>query len=103
VTLDFDFLTVDCRDPQALAEFWASALGDYAILEDDEDDTSEGTDEDEDSEVVVLPASRRGPKLLFIKVPEEKEIKNRLHFDLRPSDSDKDAEVARLEALAQPK
>jgi len=37
------------------------------------------------------------PDLLFLKVPEQKELKNRLHLDLRPEDQD--AEVARLEAL----
>jgi hypothetical protein len=35
--------------------------------------------------------------LLFLKVPEAKVVKNRLHLDLRPLDQD--AEVARLEAL----
>jgi hypothetical protein len=38
-----------------------------------------------------------GPTLLFIRVPEDKAVKNRLHLDLRPAD--RDAEVARLESL----
>jgi predicted enzyme related to lactoylglutathione lyase len=37
------------------------------------------------------------PDLLFLRVPEEKSVKNRLHIDLRPDDQA--AEVARLEAL----
>ena len=37
------------------------------------------------------------PDLLFLRVPEAKAGKNRLHLDLRPEDQD--AEVARLEAL----
>jgi hypothetical protein len=37
------------------------------------------------------------PDLLFLKVPEGKTVKNRLHLDLRPADQT--AEVARLEAL----
>lgn len=37
------------------------------------------------------------PDLLFIKVPETKTVKNRLHFDVRPEDQT--AEIARLEAL----
>ncbi|MFI5099606.1 MAG: VOC family protein, partial [Actinomycetes bacterium] len=37
------------------------------------------------------------PDLLFVRVPEGKSAKNRLHLDLRPSDQD--AEVARLEQL----
>ncbi len=34
---------------------------------------------------------------MFLKVPEGKTVKNRLHLDLRPADQS--AEVARLEAL----
>ena len=82
-------ITVDCRDPGPLARFWAAVL-DWVISR------------DEDPEWVVEP--RAGTRddsvvadLLFIKVPETKTIKNRLHFDLRPEDQA--VEVARLEAL----
>jgi hypothetical protein len=37
------------------------------------------------------------PDLMFLRVPERKTVKNRLHIDLRPDDQR--AEVARLEAL----
>jgi hypothetical protein len=37
------------------------------------------------------------PDLLFLKVPERKSVKNRLHLDLRPRDQQ--TEVERLEAL----
>jgi hypothetical protein len=37
------------------------------------------------------------PDLLFLRVPETKELENRLHLDLRPDDQD--AEVERLIAL----
>ena len=37
------------------------------------------------------------PDILFLKVPEEKQEKVRLHIDLRPDDQD--AEVARAEAM----
>ena len=37
------------------------------------------------------------PDLLFLRVPEEKSGKNRLHIDLRPVDQA--GEVARLEGL----
>jgi hypothetical protein len=37
------------------------------------------------------------PDILFLKVPDEKIIKNRLHLDLRPDNQE--AEVARLEKL----
>jgi hypothetical protein len=80
---------VDCHDPGRVARFWAEAL-DWVISH------------DEDPEWVVEPHPGTRDDcvvadLLFIKVPEQKTIKNRLHFDLRPEDQS--AEVARLEAL----
>ena len=39
-----------------------------------------------------------GPNMWFVRVPESKTAKNRMHFDLRAPGSI-DAEVARLEAL----
>ncbi|WP_433013432.1 VOC family protein [Kribbella sp. CA-294648] len=82
-------LVVDARDPGRLARFWAEAL-DWVISQ------------AEDPEWIVEPpaGSREDcvvPDLLFIKVPEHKTIKNRLHLDLRPEDQA--TEVARLEAL----
>src|SRR5262249_41753239 len=56
-----------------------------------------------DEDEVVLeppegsPEDGVAPDLLFLRVPEEKAIKNRLHVDLRPGDQA--AEVARLEGL----
>jgi predicted enzyme related to lactoylglutathione lyase len=82
-------LVVECSDPGRLARFWAEALG-WVISR------------DEDPEWVVEPpeGSREDcvvPDLLFIKVPEPKSTKNRLHVDLRPEDQA--AELARLEGL----
>ena len=40
------------------------------------------------------------PGLLFLRVPEDKAVKNRLHLDLRPQDgSDQAAELERLLAM----
>ncbi len=38
-------------------------------------------------------------RLLFIEVPDVKQVKNRVHFDLRPVDGSRDAELARLVGL----
>jgi predicted enzyme related to lactoylglutathione lyase len=82
-------ICVDAVDPDRLATFWAEVLGWRR--------TYDGADE------VVLqpPAGSREdgivPDLLFLRVPEAKAGKNRLHLDLRPAD--RDAEVARVEAL----
>jgi len=82
-------LIVDAHDPGLLARFWAEAL-DWVISQ------------AEDPEWVVEPpqGSREDcvvADLLFIKVPESKAGKNRLHLDLRPTD--RAAEVVRLEGL----
>lgn len=98
MTLMVDFLTIDAHNPRALARFWEQALPDYEILDDPDSEPS-----DDDEEVGLLPVTRRGPKMLFLKVPDEKKVKNRLHLDLRPSDGSKDDEVARLEALGATK
>ncbi|BFV60560.1 VOC family protein [Kitasatospora sp. CMC57] len=75
---------VDCADPAALGRWWAEALGWVVIDEDPE-------------EFEIRPAADRLPGLLFIRVPEAKTVKNRLHLDFRPAD--RDAEVDRLLGL----
>ena len=82
-------ITVDAADPSALASFWESAIGWRRTFE-------------ESDEVVLEPPAGSpedgvAPDILFIRVPDRKSIKNRVHFDLRPQDQA--AEVARLEAL----
>ena len=78
-------ICIDCADPAGLARFWSEALG-WPV-------TSEEPDE-----VEIQPKNRpNGLDILFLKVPEAKTVKNRLHIDLRPDD--RDAEVARLEGI----
>ena len=38
-------------------------------------------------------------RLLFIEVPDSKQVKNRLHLDLRPADGSRDDELERLLGL----
>jgi hypothetical protein len=38
----------------------------------------------------------RAHRLLFIEVPESKQVKNRIHFEVRPVEGKRDAELARL-------
>lgn len=82
-------ISFDSTTPAATARFWAQALG-WRIVDDDPD------------EVALQPAPGTPeagvlPDILFLRVPESKTVKNRLHLDLRPDDQS--AEVARLEAL----
>ena len=62
----------DAGDPQRLAEFWAAALG--YILEPGYDDP--------DGASIVDPDDV-GPAIGFLRVPEPKTAKNRLHIDIR--------------------
>ena len=92
--LTLQCITVDAHDPLALAQFWADALG-WKI--------GEGVN---DIEVWIErelgdPNKTGFPDILFLKVPDSKVVKNRLHLDLRPDDQD--AEVARLEKLGAKK
>jgi catechol 2,3-dioxygenase-like lactoylglutathione lyase family enzyme len=82
-------LCVDTPDPAKIAAFWESALGWRRTWEEDDQivlEPPEGSPED-----------GVAPDLLFLRVPESKASKNRLHLDLRPADQA--AEVARLESL----
>lgn len=77
-------LAIDCADPGELAAWWGEVLG-WDV------DTSDP------DEVAVTPPDPRTPELLFLRVPEGKTVKNRLHLDLRPPDgSDQATELARL-------
>jgi predicted enzyme related to lactoylglutathione lyase len=78
-------VTVDAADPKTLARFWAEAVGWRLTYEDDDECALEPPEGD--------PAEG-GPDILFVRVPDAKAAKNRLHFDLRPTDQQ--AEVARL-------
>jgi hypothetical protein len=84
MSLEWEQVIVDAADPVALGRWWAEALG-WVVVNDDPE------------EFEIRPSPDRVPGLLFAGVPEAKTIKNRLHLDFRPDD--RDAEVARLEAL----
>jgi Glyoxalase-like domain len=79
--------SVDCTDAYTLSRWWQDVL-DYTM---DPDDPNEPGHE----ECLILARDRRH-KVLFIEVPEAKQIKNRIHFDLRPTDGTREAELARL-------
>jgi glyoxalase superfamily protein len=79
-------VTFDAADALALATFWAAALG----TDVDEDSTAE--------RAYVEAAGWGGPNMWFVRVPEPKTAKNRMHLDLRAPGPVAD-EVARLEGL----
>ena len=83
--LRIGWLNIDTADPRKLAEFWEQAL------------PSTRDYEEEDGSEVVLKTKDGGWRISFFRVLDPKKVKNRLHLDLIPDD--RDAEVARLEAL----
>ena len=69
---------VDSTDPARIAPFWEQVLGWRRTY-------------DSPEEIVLEPPAGSAedgvsPDLLFLRVPEAKSVKNRLHIDLRPDD-----------------
>ena len=83
-------VTFDCENAAALAEFWSGVL---------ERPTDEVQPEASDffASIGRSGDGADGPVLMFIKVPEGKTTKNRVHLDLAADD--RAAEVERLIAL----
>jgi catechol 2,3-dioxygenase-like lactoylglutathione lyase family enzyme len=81
-------ITFDCRDPFALAAFWSAVTG-WPV---------DAESEPQDDEVGVM-APEPLPMLLFIRVPEGKVVKNRVHLDIGPLERTRDEEVERLTGL----
>ena len=79
--------TIDCADAYALSEWWKPVLG-YTDLPDDPNEPGH------EECMIVDPSS--GHRLLFIEVPDAKQVKNRLHLDLRPGEGTRDEELERL-------
>lgn len=89
MTLRIQCLCIDSVDPGLVAAFWQEALGWRRTYE-------------EPDEIVLEPPAGSAedgvsPDLLFLRVPEGKAVKNRLHLDLRPVDQQR--EVDRLIGL----
>ncbi|WP_228001024.1 VOC family protein [Nocardia australiensis] len=102
-------ITFDCADPAGLAAFWAEALG-YQLQ-----DPPQGFESWEQAlEAMGVPPESRndasavidpegtGPRLFFQRVPEPKQVKNRVHLDVRAAPGlAGDSRMAALEAEAE--
>jgi Glyoxalase-like domain len=82
-------ITFDCADPRALARFWGEVTGWPVTLE-----PRPGCEESS-----VGMAGEGRPRLYFVRVPETKTSKNRVHLDLMPTDRTQDEEITRLTGL----
>jgi hypothetical protein len=82
----FTELVIDSADPGGLARFWTAVL-DYEITERGDDFVFiEGPDDG-------------APGIDFVRVPDAKSVKNRVHLDLNPVDREQDEEVERIIGL----
>jgi hypothetical protein len=96
-------ITVDAADPRAQGAFWSEVLGyveqppppGFDSWEDALD--SMGIDRsDMNRAFAIVDPAGIGPRLFFLKVPEIKTAKNRLHLDVH---TDPDALNARAQEL----
>jgi hypothetical protein len=85
MTLRLANVTLDCDDPMKVSTFWSAAIGRPI-----DDGASDGF-------VSIGIGDPSEPGWFFIKVPEGKSVKNRVHLDLHADD--RDAEVERLLGL----
>lgn len=79
-------MVVDADDCRLLARFWARALGWRITYESEKEWCIEPPEGSPEVDVA--------PDILFVKVPDRKTTKNRLHLDLRPTDQA--AQIRRL-------
>lgn len=108
-------VTFDAADPDALARFWAEALG-YIVQPPPEGfeswdawaDAMAMPAEERDKYSAVVDPDDHTTRILFQKVPEGKTAKNRIHLDVRVTKRGMDlgqqraaidVEAARLAAL----
>jgi len=80
----------DARNAYEQSVFWSKVLD---WVEDPDDPNLPGHDE------CPIMTRDRSQVLLFINVPDDKVVKNRVHLDLRPVEGTREDEVARLVAL----
>jgi hypothetical protein len=82
-------VTIDCRDPRALAAFWRLVLD----FEDEpspegypnwaEYDSAHGVSaEDAEAGHTIIDPTGSGPRIYFQEVPDAKLVKNRVHLDV---------------------
>src|SRR3712207_592450 len=82
--------TVDCSNAFELSEWWKQVLG-YVDIEGDPNEPGH-------EECMILDPET-GHRLLFIEVPEDKTVKNRVHLDLAARAGTRDEELVRLLSL----
>jgi len=83
MTFTVHSVTFDCHQWEPLVDFW-SRVSDFA--EDPDNPNNPG-------DPMGALRAPSGLQLLFIPVPEDKQVKNRLHLDVTPTDTTRDEQV----------
>src|SRR5262245_35073794 len=92
-------IVVDCHDPGAQAAFWAAVLG-YHVVRAEHGQVEIAIWQQEPPDLAErVRQAPVAPALVFVSVPEDKAVKNRLHLDIRPVDCSQEAEVERVLSL----
>jgi hypothetical protein len=73
--IEWDEVTIDCRDPERVAAFWSNLLDKPALAQ-------------ADGWFQLGPTAPGGPVINFQPVPEEKTGKARVHLDIWVDDFD---------------
>lgn len=94
MTSDLHNITFDCADPHAVARFWAEVTG-WPLI--DVEVPAPGSPGSPESSVGHPSPDR--PRLYFVRVPEGRTVKNRVHLDVMPNDRTQQQELDRLVAL----
>lgn len=109
-------IVFDCADPDLVARFWMAALGGYDFpmgpppgfaTWEDWADANDIPEDQRNAGRTIVDKERNRPDIFFLKVPEGKAGKNRLHLDIKaspglsraPRRTQIEAEVARLSEL----
>jgi len=79
-------VVIDCTDPKRLAEFWKAVLGWQPT------EPFKGV-------IAMADPSGSGLTLIFLRVPEAKTVKNRVHIDVNPVGCTVEEEAERLVGL----
>ena len=99
-------ITVDAASPKELGDFWCEVLGYVEQPPPDGFDTWEealdafGIDQsDPDRAYAIVDPDGVGPRVFFLKVPEGKTAKNRMHMDVHVDQAELHERAAALVAI----
>ncbi|WP_020520912.1 VOC family protein [Catelliglobosispora koreensis] len=101
-------IVFDCGDPDLLARFWMVALPGYDFPHGPPDgyatweewaDANEIPEDQRNAGRTLVDKKGHRPDIFFLRVPEPKSTKNRVHLDVKAGGPDDGQRRARIEAV----